>query len=85
MAAYLKQNKIKAFSMQASKKAMDLGSPKSTNLAMVAFYSAFGLGPLSAEDLRSTVEKMSPAKVKGINLKIFDACYDEGRKAASAA
>jgi len=84
VAAYLKQHKIKAFSMEASKKAMDLGSPKSTNLAMVAFYSAFGLGPLNAEDLRGTVEKMSPAKVRETNLKIFDACHDAGKMIAAA-
>jgi len=84
VAAYLKQNKIDAFAMEASKKAMDLGSPKSTNLAMVAFYSAFGFGPLSADDLRSTVEKMSPAKVRETNLKIFNACYDAGGKIAAA-
>lgn len=84
VAAYLKKNKIDAFAMEAYKKAMDLGSPKSTNLAMVAFYAAFGAGPLNADDLRSTVDAMSPAKVKGINLKIFDACYDAGKKIASA-
>jgi len=81
---YLKQNKIESFAMEASKKAMDLGSPKSTNLAMVAFYAASGVGPLTADDLRSTVDAMSPAKVKGINLKIFDACYEVGKKISSA-
>ena len=84
VAAFLKQNGIAAFAMEASKKAMELGSPKSTNLAMVAFYSAFGVGPLSAEDLRATVEKMSPARVRETNLKIFDTCRDEGGKAAPA-
>ncbi len=84
VAAYLKKNKITAFAMEASKKAMDLGSPKSTNLAMVAFYAAFEMGPLNADDLRATVDNMSPGKVKEINLKIFDACYEVGKKTAKA-
>jgi hypothetical protein len=29
------------------------------------------------------VEKMSPAKVRETNLKIFDACYDAGKKIAA--
>lgn len=83
VAAYLKKNKIQFFAMEATKKAIELGSPKSTNLAMVAFYAAFGMGPLNADDLRATVDAMSPGKVKETNLKIFDACYEAGRKMAS--
>jgi indolepyruvate ferredoxin oxidoreductase beta subunit len=80
VAAYLKKNKIEPRAMQASKKAMELGSPRSTNLAMVAFYAAFNCGPLSADDLRSTVDSMSPGPFKEKNMKIFDACYEEGIK-----
>lgn len=76
---YIKKNDIGAYAMEAAQTAMDLGSPKSTNLAMVAFYAAFGLGPLSADDLRATVDSMSPGPFKETNLKIFDACYDTGR------
>lgn len=80
VSGYLKENKIDAWAMEAGKTAMELGSPRSTNLAMVAFYSAFNTGPLSAEDLRDTVSKMSPDPFKEANLKIFDACYDAGCK-----
>ena len=65
--------------MEASKKAMELGAPRSTNLAMVAFYSAFGYGPLSTDDLRATVDDMSPGQFKETNLRIFDVCYETGR------
>lgn len=82
VAVYLENNEIKAYAMEAGKTAFDMGSPKSTNLAMVAFYSAFGLGPLSADDLRNTVDQMSPGPFKETNLKIFDACYDTGRTMA---
>ncbi|MCF6245766.1 MAG: indolepyruvate oxidoreductase subunit beta [Desulfobacula sp.] len=82
VAAFLDKNQIEPFAMEASKIAMDLGSPRSTNLAMIAFYAAFDSGPLSADDLRATVDSMSPGAFKTTNLKIFDACYDTGRKMA---
>jgi len=82
VAAYLDENQIEPHAMEAAKTAMDMGSRRSTNLAMVAFYSAFGVGPLTADDLRATVDEMSPGPFKDTNLKIFDACYDTGRKMA---
>ncbi|MCK5099060.1 MAG: indolepyruvate oxidoreductase subunit beta [Desulfobacteraceae bacterium] len=80
VAAFLDRMQIEPFAMEASKTAMDLGSPKSTNLAMIAFYSAFGVGPLSADDLRATVDDISPGPFKEKNLKIFDTCHETGRK-----
>lgn len=80
---YLEKKQIIPRAMEAAKTAMDLGSPRSTNLAMVAFYAAFGVGPLSADALRGTVADMSPGPFKRTNLKIFDACYDTGRKIAA--
>ncbi len=77
--AWLKKMNIEPRAMEASQKAMELGSPRSTNLAMVAFYSAFGYGPLSKDDLRATVDDMSPGPFKKTNLKIFDVCYDTGK------
>ncbi len=82
VAEYLSENNIEPYAMEAGKAAMDLGSPRSTNLAMVAFYAAFDSGPLSADDLRSTVDQMSPGPFKETNLKIFDACYDTGKTMA---
>ncbi len=80
---YLEKNEIAPWAMEAGKTAMDLGSPRSTNLAMVAFYAAFDVGPLNADDLRATVDSMSPGPFKNKNLKIFDACYETGRQMAT--
>ena len=80
VAAYLDRMEIEPYAMEAAKTAMDLGSPKSTNLAMIAFYSAFGVGPLSADELRATVDSISPGPFKEKNLKIFDTCHEVGRK-----
>ena len=80
VAAYLEKQDIEPRAMEASKTAMELGSPRSTNLAIVAFFSAFGFGPLSVDDLRATVDNMSPGPFKETNLKIFDTCYETGSK-----
>jgi indolepyruvate ferredoxin oxidoreductase beta subunit len=80
VAAYIEKNNIESRAMEAAKKAMELGSPRSTNLAMVAFYAAFGYGPLTSDDLRATVDDMSPGSFKKTNLNIFDACYETGRQ-----
>ena len=82
-AVYLEKNNIESRAMEVAKKAMELGAPRSTNLALIAFYAAFGVGPLSADDLRSTVDNMSPGPFKETNLKIFDVCYKTGREMVS--
>ena len=76
---YLRKMKIMYKAIDAGNTAMELGSPKSTNLAMIAFFSAFGVGPLSANDLRVTVDTISPGPFKEINMKIFDTCYETGK------
>jgi indolepyruvate ferredoxin oxidoreductase beta subunit len=55
--------------------AMDLGAPMSSNLALLGFFSGFGESPLTYEDLRATVDAVSPERLKEINLKVFDAGY----------
>jgi indolepyruvate ferredoxin oxidoreductase, beta subunit len=77
VAVFLKKNDIQVYCMEATNKAVSLGSPRSTNLAMVAFFAGFGLGPLSAEGLRNAVATMS-GKFKIGNLELFEACYAIG-------
>ncbi len=79
IAQFLKSNDIEPRAMEAGKTAMELGSPRSTNLALVAFFAAFGVGPLTVDDLRDTVDNMSPGPFKETNLKIFDTCYETGK------
>lgn len=79
VAGYLDRMQIVPHAMEASKTAMELGAAKSTNLAMIAFYSSFGKGPLTADELRATVERISPPPLRALNLKIFDRCHETGR------
>jgi len=39
---------LESRAMEAARTAMELGGPRSTNLAMIAFFAAFECGPLSA-------------------------------------
>ena len=79
---YLAEDQITAFAMEAGKTALELGAPRSTNLAMVAFFAAFGQGPMEADALRQTVASVSPDPVKQVNLKIFDVCHEQGKNCA---
>jgi indolepyruvate ferredoxin oxidoreductase beta subunit len=80
--SWLDEMQVEPRAMEASRIAMELGAPRSTNLAMVAFYSAFSRGPLTSDDLRATVNAISPEPFKKMNLNIFDVCCDMGRKTA---
>ena len=64
----------------ASRIAMDLGAPLSSNLALLGFFSAFERGPISKDEMRATIETISPERFKPKNLKVFDEAYDWGIK-----
>jgi indolepyruvate ferredoxin oxidoreductase, beta subunit len=78
VALYLEKNGIACRCVEAGKVAMEQGSPMSSNLALVGFFSAFGEGPFTFDDLRDTVERISPEKFRDTNLRIFDACHQIG-------
>lgn len=76
---FLKKNKIQAYSAPAAKMARELGAPLSTNLAIVGFYAAFNDKPFTSDELRSTVERISPDRFKALNLKVFDTAFEYGK------
>lgn len=76
--AYLDRLGAVCRAFPAQRTAMDLGAPLSTNLALLGFFSAFESAPIGHADLRTTIEKASPERLKGINLKVFDAGYLKG-------
>jgi len=75
---YLKKTGIICRSVPAGEIAMELGSPMSSNLALLGFFSAFHEGPLAYEDLRETIDHISPDRFKEINFKVLDASYKRG-------
>ena len=75
---FLNRKNVVCHAVTAGAIAMELGAPMSTNLALLGFYSAFDRGPVNQQELRKTVETISPDKFKGINLKVFDAGLNQG-------
>jgi indolepyruvate ferredoxin oxidoreductase beta subunit len=69
--------------LPAARIAMDMASPLSTNLALTGFFSAFESSPFSYEELRATVEDISPDRFLQTNLQVFDAGYERGREESS--
>ena len=76
--AYLKSKEIEYHHMAASDVAMSLEAPKSSNLALLGFFSAFIEEFFKAEDMRATIENISPDRFKEINLKVFNSGHKQG-------
>lgn len=77
---YLDKKGIQYFSIQAAKMALDLGAPMSMNLALIGYFAALQSEPFQADDLRKTVQRVSPEPFRQINLKVFDAGLSMGEK-----
>ena len=78
VAPYLEKMGIVCRSVQAVNIAMELGAPMSSNLALLGYVSPFEEIPMRAEELRATIEQVSPNRFKATNLKIFDAGFQIG-------
>ena len=78
MRAYLETKEIACHHMAASDLAMSLEAPRSSNLALLGFFSAFIEEFINNKDIRATIEKISPDRFKEINLKVFDAGHKKG-------
>jgi len=74
--AYLEDKEIVYHAIPAGKMAMDLGAPMSTNVALLGFYSAFEDFPANHDEIRKTIEKITPDRFLKINLAVFDAGYE---------
>jgi indolepyruvate ferredoxin oxidoreductase, beta subunit len=72
---FLEDRHITFRAVPASLIAQELGAPRSSNLALLGFFAAFGEGPLTYEELKSTIGKISPSRLKEINHKVFEAGY----------
>jgi indolepyruvate ferredoxin oxidoreductase beta subunit len=75
---FLDKREITYRALPAVAIAQDLGAPRSSNLALLGFFSAFEEEPLSYGELKSTIEKISPERLKNINLKVFEEGHKKG-------
>jgi indolepyruvate ferredoxin oxidoreductase beta subunit len=75
---YLERIHAVCRAVPAGQLARELGAPLSSNLALLGFFSAFEKNPLSHEDIRTTIENVSPERFREVNLRVFDAGYQGG-------
>lgn len=76
--AYLEKNDIAAHTFPADKIAMELGSPRSANLALIGYAVSMPDVPFGHDEIKTTVERITPSRFKEVNLRAFEAGY--GRK-----
>jgi len=83
--SYLKKNRITCYSMKAGRIAMELNAPMSANLALVGFFATLEKCPFAHQELRETIEALSPEPYQEINLKVFDTGVAHGNKQSASA
>ncbi|MGD2126260.1 MAG: indolepyruvate oxidoreductase subunit beta [Desulfobacteraceae bacterium] len=81
---FLAKRKILYRSVPAATIAQELEAPMSSNLALLGYFSAFGQGPVSHEDLRITIEDVSPERFRDKNLEVFGTGFEWGMKEKGA-
>ncbi|MBU2498936.1 MAG: indolepyruvate oxidoreductase subunit beta [Proteobacteria bacterium] len=77
---FLEKRGILFRSVPASSIAFELKVPMATNLALLGYFSAFAEGPFGDEEVRETVENISPDRFKEKNLIVFDAGLGRGKE-----
>ena len=70
---YLDRREITCRIVPAGKIALDLNAPMASNLALIGFMSAFKESPFSTDEIRQTIDAISPDRFKTVNFRVFDA------------
>ncbi len=78
---YLEKKKIASRALPVGKIALKLGAPLATNSGLLGLFSAFDEGPFPQEQIRETIERLSPEPFRALNLKVFDTCLEKGMAA----
>ncbi len=76
--AYLDRKEIVFRTLPATAIAREMGAPLSSNLALLGYFSAFGDGPIGPDDMRTTVERISPERFRESNVRVFGAGLERG-------
>ena len=71
--AFLDRREIAYEAIAAGVLARELGAPRSSNLALLGFFSAFCEKPFTFSEILQTIEKISPDRFKEINRTVFEA------------
>ncbi len=76
---YLKKKGIAFKAYDASGKALELGSIRSTNIVLLGYSIGTGLVPFKYKDIRDVLELVSRKKDLKTNLKALEAGFQEGQ------
>ncbi len=72
---YLARNGIAAHSHPADDVAIRLGSPRSANLVLIGYALSMNSVPFHHDQIRETIERITPQRFKELNLEAFEAGY----------
>ena len=72
---YLEKNEVRAYSFPADKVALNLGAPRSANLALIGYALSVPDVPFTYEDVKETIVQVSPPRFRDVNLQAFDTGY----------
>jgi indolepyruvate ferredoxin oxidoreductase beta subunit len=75
---YLEKLGVEARGFDAGALALELGAPMSTNLALLGYFASFGRGPVSHEEMRETIERITPERFLKMNMEVFDKGFSRG-------
>ena len=78
--AFLDMREIVYRAVPAGVMAQELGAPRSSNLALLGFFSAFSEKPFTFGEILHTIEKISPDRFKEINRKVFEAGHRRAKE-----
>ena len=78
--AFLDMREIVYRGVPAGVMAQELGVPRSSNLALLGFFSAFSEKPFTFGEILQTIEEISPDRFKEINRKVFEAGHQRTKK-----
>jgi indolepyruvate ferredoxin oxidoreductase beta subunit len=78
---YMTRHGIACFAANAGRIAGRMGAPLSTNLALLGVFSSLpNISPYSHEGLGETIGLVSPDRFREVNLKVFEAGFEEGKR-----
>jgi indolepyruvate ferredoxin oxidoreductase beta subunit len=75
---FLSKSEVQYHAMPVGKIAQELKAPRSANLALLGFFAAFDGFAVNADELRETLNRISPERFKRVNLEVFDTCRERG-------
>jgi len=76
VASFLEKHHITCRIIDADGMAMDLGSPPSANLVLIGTMLSHPGIPFTFDHMRATVERVSPARFRPVNLRALAAGYE---------